>query len=51
MMTRDEWARMIDEQHEIRAARFQTGPHTGGTMVYTVRDCLHLNNYLADQGL
>ncbi len=50
-MNNDEIARIIQEQHAIRAQRFQTGIHRDDTMQHQLRELLHLNDYLADQGI
>lgn len=50
-MNHDEIVRIIQEQHAIRAQRFQTGIHRNDTMETQVHDMLHLNDYLADQGI
>jgi len=50
-MTNDEIVRIVQEQRDIRAQRFQTGVHRDDAMENQVHGMLHLNDYLADQGL
>lgn len=50
-MNSDEIVQIMQEQHDIRAARLQTGPHTDPRMREKLEVMLHLNDYLADQGI
>lgn len=49
-MSNGQLVQIMQEQHAIRAARFQTGPRRNEAMEQNVREMLHLNDYLADQG-
>ncbi|MCZ4506408.1 hypothetical protein O4273_26640 [Rhodococcus ruber] len=50
-MNGDEIVQIMQEQHDIRAARFQAGPHTDPRMREKVEAMLHLSDYLDDQGI